>query len=167
MTPEEINDNWVYVSKATVVEIAGLYALGCFKLWSRHNSRNIIDARWAITWKMIEGNVGAKGRFMVRGFKDQVQDLDTYAGTTGRSGQRLANAVTIGNLEFILFSFDVSQAFVKGMTFREFSALTGTEVREVEFHVPNADLGCLRQLPGFRDIDPAKEALTMLTPMYG
>lgn len=67
----------------------------------------------------------------------------------------------------MLFSFDVSQAFAIGMTFNELSALAGAEIREVEFDMPRACLGCLRQLPDFRDYDPGGETFTMLKPMYG
>ena len=167
MTREEIAENPREVSAAKVKEIAGVYDLGCFKRWPRHRSDNIIDARWLITWKMIEGNVGIKCRLTVRGFKDKFQDLDTYAGTTSRSGQRLVNAVAAENPEFILFSFDVSQAFAKGLTFEELSALSGQDIRKVEFDVPKADIDCLRQLPDFKDFDPVKETLTMLKPIYG
>ena len=73
---------------------------------------------------MIEGNVGVKCRFIVRGFKDKYQDFDTYAGTTSRSGQRIVNAVVAENEDFILFSFDVSQAFANGLAFEELSAFT-------------------------------------------
>ena len=167
MTREEINENWKDVSVAKVKEIAGLYDLGCFKRWPRHKSDNIIDARWVITWNVIEGNVGIKCRLIVRGFKDKFQDLDIYAGSIPRSGQRLVNAVAAENPEFILFSFDVSQAFAKGMTFEELSALSGQDIRKVEFDVPKADIECLRQMLDFKDFDPKYETLTMLKPIYG
>lgn len=75
------------MSKAEVREIVGPYELGCFKIWPRQKSNNITDARWVITWKVIEGNVGANFRLIVRGFKDKFQDLDAYVGATSRSGQ--------------------------------------------------------------------------------
>ena len=103
----------------------------------------------------------------MRGFKDKFQDLDTYAGATGRSGQRFVNVVAAEHENFLLFSFDVSQAFAKGLTFEELSALTAQQIRKVEFDVPKADLECLRQLPDFKDFDPKYEALIMLAPIYG
>ena len=93
MTREEIVENWKEVFAPKVKEIAGLYEFGCFKRWPRHRSDNHSDAGWAIIWKMIEGNVGAKCRLAVGCFKDKFQDSDIYAGSTSRSGQRLANAV--------------------------------------------------------------------------
>ena len=56
------------------------------------------------------------------------------------SGQRLVNAVAAEHPEFILFSFDVSQAVAKGKTFEEVCALSGQDVRKVEFDVPKANL---------------------------
>ena len=110
---EEIQENCKEVGEAKIKEINGLYELGCSKRWPIKQSHNIIYARWVIIWKMIEGNVGVKCRFAVRGYKDQFQDLDTSAGATSRSGQRLANAIAADN-----FSFDVSRAFVKGLISR-------------------------------------------------
>ena len=100
MTKEEIAENWREVNAAKVKEIPGLYELGCFKRWPRFKSKNAIDARWAIMWKMIDSNVGAKCRLVVRGLKDQFQDPDAYAGTTSRSGQRVVNAVAAVNPDF-------------------------------------------------------------------
>ena len=131
-----------------VKEIYGLFDLGCFQRYPRARARNISDARWVITWNMIEGSVGVECRLIVRGFKDQFQDFDTYAGTTCRSGQRIFNAVAVERRDFILFSFDASQAFAKGLTFEEFSRLTGIECRAVRFDVPTADLDCLEQIKG-------------------
>ena len=98
---------------------------------------------------MIEGSVGVKCRLAVPVFKDKFQDLDTYVSTTSRSGQRLANAVAAENKYFILFSFDVSQAFANGVVFEEFSALIGQPIRKVEFDAPRSDTDCLRHLHGF------------------
>ena len=81
-------------------------------------------------------------------------------------GQRCVNDVAAGNPEFILCSFDVSQAFAKGMTFEESSALSGQDVRKAELDVSKADIECVRQLLDFRDFDPVKESLTMLKPIY-
>lgn len=125
------------------------------------------DPRWVITWEVIDGSVGIKRRLTARGFKDKFQDLDTYAGATSRSGQRLANAVAAENVEFILFSFDVSQAFAKGMAFEEFSAFSGQDIGNEEFDVPKADVVCLRELLDFKDFGPVKETLTMQKSLYG
>lgn len=84
----------------------------------------------------------------MRGFRGKFQDLDAYAGITSRSGQRLVNVVAAVGPDFILFGLDASQAFAKGLTFAELSALRGMELREVQFDVPNADSECFRQVQG-------------------
>ena len=48
--------------------------------------------------------------------------------------------MAVENQEFTLFCVDVSEVFANGVTFEEFSALSGQDVRTVEFDVPNADL---------------------------
>ena len=166
MTKEEVGDNWKDVSKANVREITGLYEFGCSKRCPRHISKNINNARWVITWKMIGGNVGINCRLTVRGFKDNLQVLDTYAGATSRSGQSPVNAAAVENPDFVLFSLDVSQAFAKGMTFEELSALSGRDIREVEFDAPRADIDSLRELPDLQDFDPVNETLAMLKRIY-
>lgn len=114
MAKDEIQEEWQSFSKAKAKDIAWLYDLGCFKRWPRHKSNDIIDARWVITRRVIEGNVGAKRRLTVRGFNDKFQDLVTYAGATSRSGQRLVNAAAAENKDFALFSVDVIGHSQKG-----------------------------------------------------
>ena len=70
--------------------------------------------------------------------------------------------------DFVLFSVDVSQAFAKGMTFKELSApTTGLELREVQFDIPHNDLEILRQILAFKGYDPLQECLNMIKPVYG
>ena len=79
MTREGFVANWQDANQARVKEIKGPYDLGCFQRYPRTKSHNIIDARWVLFRKMVEGNVGAKCRLIVRGFEDKLQDLDTCA----------------------------------------------------------------------------------------
>ena len=44
-----------------------------------------------------------------------MQDLEAYAGTTSSSGQRTKYHIGAERDDFVLFSFDVSHAFVKEM----------------------------------------------------
>ena len=89
MTKDEMVANLQDVNTTKAKEINGVFVLGCFQRYLRAKAHDIIDARWVITWKMIEGSVGVKCRLIVRGFKDRFQDLDAYAGTTSKSGQRV------------------------------------------------------------------------------
>ena len=95
----------------------------------------------------------------MRGFLDREEGLETFAGTATRNGQRLVNSMVAQNPDFVLFSFDVSQAFAKGLTFEEYARLTGTQLREVEFDVASEDVALVRKLPGFEDFDPSTEVL--------
>lgn len=125
-----------------------------------------ICTRWAIIWRMTEGKVGVKCGLTVRGFKGIFQDLDTYAGTICRSGQRSANAVT-ENEYFILFRFDVRQAFAKRLKFKGLNELTYTSTREIQFDVPNVDLDCSRQIKRVETFNPLCEMLITLKQIYG
>lgn len=118
MTIDEMKEIYQETRKANVEDIAAPFGLGCSKRRPRHKSNNVIDARWVITWKRVGRNVGVKCRFIVRGFKDNCQDLDVFAGAVSSSGQRFDNAVAAGNFDFILVSFDVSQVCAKGLTFK-------------------------------------------------
>ena len=69
-----------------------------------------------LKWKIIEGIRAIKARLVVRGFKDsQANDLLTAASTASRWGQRLVNQL-VAQMEWELFSFDVSSAFLQGLT---------------------------------------------------
>ena len=94
-------------------------------------------------------------------------ELATYAGTASRWGQRIINSVCVNVEGFELFSFDVSVAFAKGMTFQELSELTGEPVRSVQCELAPEDVTMLRTIPGFEDFDPKTEVLDMLKAIYG
>ena len=68
-------------------ELKGLYDLGCFTRAPRKDSRNRVDTRWGITFKMVDGKLVIKCRLTMRGFKDRDDSLQTFAGTATRSGQ--------------------------------------------------------------------------------
>ena len=103
MATHEVKEDWRDVNTAKNKQVIGLYDSGCFKRRPRNTSYSIICARWVTICKLIEGNVVVKCRLVVRGFKDKLQDLDTYAGATSRPGKRLANAVAVENPEFVCF----------------------------------------------------------------
>ena len=98
-------------------EILAVFDLDCFKRMPRRLARNLVDTRWVITWKIKDGKLIIKCRITMRGFKDRCTDLETYAGTASRAGQRMVNSACAQHDDFVLFSFDVSAAFAKGMTF--------------------------------------------------
>ncbi len=167
LTKDEEKTHKVKVDASKLKEIKGLVELGCFKRRPKRGAFNVVDTRWVITWKMIDKVLQIKCRLTMRGFKDRQSDIETFAGTTSRAGQRVVNTVVAQEDDFVLFSFDVSQAFAKGLTFEEFARLTGQELRSVQFRLAPEDVPLLRHLPGFEDFDPDTEVLEMLKPIYG
>ena len=70
-------------------------------------------------------------RMTLRGFKDlDAEHLDTYAGTSSRSSQRLvtSEAVIRG---WALATIDVRKAFLKGVSYEELAQSTSTPTMEV------------------------------------
>ena len=66
-----------------------------------------------------------------------------------------------------LFSADVSQAFLRGKTFKELAQYPGEVLRSVQFRVPPGSVPLLRRLNGYSDFDPLQEVLDMLRPGFG
>ena len=87
----------------------------------------------------------------MRGFKDlQASQLSTFAGATSRWGQRIINSVAV-QMGWTLFSADVSQAFLRGLSFEEASKRKDEVTRDVQFTVPPGSADILKHLPGFED----------------
>lgn len=68
---------------------------------------------------------------------------------------------------WILFTADVSQALLRGLTFEEAAKHNHEVVRTVQFTVPPGSLGILQQVPGFETFNPFKEVLNMLRCGFG
>ena len=134
----------------------------------KKDTKNRVDTRWVHKWKLIDGVKSIKSRLTMRGFKDRGgNSFETFAGTASRWGQRLVNSAVANNEDWVLFSFDVSQVFAKGMTFEELSRLTGQTLRVVEFDLDYEDAILIRTIPGYENFDPQQETLSMIKPIYG
>ena len=106
-------------------------------------------------------------RLVVRGFKDlQAAQLSTFAGTTTRWGQRMVNSVAAQH-GWPLFVADVSQAFLRGLTFEQAAQLKDEVSRDVQFTVPPGSASILKRLPGYQDFNPLTEVLRMLRCGFG
>ena len=127
----------------------------------------MIDARWVLKWKEVNGKRIIQARLLVRGFKDlQAAQLSTFAGTTTRWGQRLVNSVA-AQQGWPLFTADVSQAFLRGLTFEQAAKMKDEVQRDVQFTVPPGSAQILQRLPGFEDLNPLVEVLRMLRCGFG
>ena len=167
LTKEELIKHHDKVAPAKLGELRDLHNLGCYERMPRRLARNIVDTRWVIRWKLVDGDRIIKVRLTMRGFKDTCINLETFAGTATRWSQRVVNSATANEEDFVLFSFDVSKAFAKGMTFEELSRITGEKLRVVQFEVTPEDAILLRKIPGFEGFDPATEVLSMIKAVYG
>ena len=167
LSKEELLEHKKEADDAKFGELRDLHGLGCYGRMRRSEAKNVVDTRWVIKWKLVDGKRIIKVRITMRGFKDLCQSMETFAGTATRWAQRVVNSVAANEDDFVLFSLDVSKAFAKGMTFQELSELTGEPLRAVQFEVAEEDVAALRRIPGFEDFNPHTEVLTMLKPIYG
>ena len=127
-----------------------------------------MDSRWVIRFKrMPDGSLIIKVRLCIRGFKDgQIDMLDTFAGTASRFGQRAVNIVA-ATRTCRLWSLDVSQAFLKGLTFEQVSRMTDTPLRSVQLVLPKDAATLLQKIPGYEKFDPTIHVLDMVRPGFG
>ena len=130
-------------------------------------ARNLIDARWVLKWKVVDGVRRIKARLTVRGFRDsQGPALSTFSATTSRWGQRLIVSMAVQR-RWTLFSCDIAQAFLRGIPFAEFSKMPGEVKRSVQFVLPTGSVPLLRALDGYQDFDAVAECLNMLRAGFG
>jgi len=178
LTPEEVKEHWPEVEAAMFDELKRWHSLNTFRRFPKNKSTNPIDGTWVLKWKSIKGT-NAKGeetnirivkaRLTARGFKDLQafeNDVATFSGTASKASQRLVNGFAAQH-EYVLFSMDISAAFLKGLTFDEISKLSGQPKRSVQFVPPKNCIHLIRRLPGLEDFDPSTELLDFLKAMWG
>ena len=66
-----------------------------------------------------------------------------------------------------IFSADVPQAFLRGLTFKEAAEMKYEVRRDVQFTVPPGSAAILKMLPGYESFDPLHEVLRMLRCGFG
>lgn len=154
--------------KAMLDELRRWHSLKSFRRSPRRTANNLLDSRWVLKWKMIDGERRIKARLTVRGYRDmQAPELDTYSATTTRWGQRMVSAIAAIN-GWSLFSADISQAFLRGLTFEQLLELDPkAKPRQVQFTVPPGSAGLLRELPGLENFNELTECLEMLRAGFG
>ena len=141
--------------------------LKAFERMPKALAHNVVDSRWVLKWKEIAGKRVIHARLVVRGFKDhQATQLNTFVGTTSRWGQRVVNSVAAQN-RWEIFTADVSQAFLRGLTFEQTAEMKDEVRREVQFTVPPGSAEMLKQLPGFKDFNAMLEVLRLLRCGFG
>ena len=150
------------VRQAIYDELERWRKLGGFKRTNRATANNVVDSRWVLKWKSVDGKRIIKARLTVRGYKDQqAEQLQTYAGTATRWSQRIVNFMVVQK-GWRLFSADVGQAFLRGLSFKQIQEMDGEVHRDVQFTVPPGSVPILQKLTGYADFDPIREVLSML-----
>ena len=143
------------------------------RAWKRGpmpKATNILKSKWVLKWKDIaaEGTGKkvrkVKARLVAQGFLDR-QCTETYAGTSTRWSQRLLIVVAV-QMKWSLWSADISEAFLRGLTFEELSE-KGEALRSVEITLPPGGEHLLRTIDGYHDFDATSEVLIMLRPGFG
>ena len=139
------------------------------RAWERlplAKAHNALTSKWVLKWKPIDKVRTIKARLVAQGFKD-VQATQNYAATTTRWGQRLV-LLLAAQFEWDLVSADVSEAFLRGLTFAELYE-TGVDpvLREVQLIIPPGAEELIRTLPGFENFSSQNECLKLLKPGFG
>jgi len=170
--------NKVEVEAAMFDELKRWCDLGGFKRGPRSSANNVVDGTWVIKWKWVKGADASgkpvtrktiKARLTTRGLKDlqgYQENIETFSGTATKSAQRIVNG-TAAQHGCVLFSMDISAAFLKGLTFKEIAELTGKPLRRVQFQMPANCIHLLRKLPGLADLSPLTEILELLRAIWG
>ncbi len=167
LSTQDMANHAIDIIKAKKQELTSLHELGCFRRLRRSSAKNVVDTRWVLKWKHKDNKHFIKARLTMRGFKDHDDNLATFAGTATRWGQRVVNAITAQQSDWVLFSFDVSAAFAKGLSFKELSELTGEPLRVVQFELHPDDIKLLREISGYSDFNPRTEVIEMVKAVYG
>ena len=154
--------------EAMILELMRWVKHGAWKRGKLSDASNVLKSKWVLKWKDIQdGQTKSrkiKARLVAQGFSDR-QSTDTYAGTSTRWGQRLLITIAVQR-KWALWSADISEAFLRGLTFRELHE-EGGELREVQITLPPGGEHLLRTIQGYSDFDPDAEVLVMLKPGFG
>ena len=135
----------------------------------KEKSVNTLKSRWVLKWKIISKDgvkqKRIKSRLVAQGFLDR-QETSNFAGTTTRWGQRLLIIVSV-QFGWAIWSADISEAFLRGLTFAELKEENQGVLRQVEISVPPGAEHLLRLLPGYEDFNPETEVLFLRKPGFG
>ena len=102
-------------------------------------STNVIDCVWVRRWKATKLPDGStrwdvKSRLCGRGFLDKQKfDIDKHSSTATRVSQRMALSFAVQS-SFDVESWDISNAFLQGMTFEELGAKARSLGFEAKVH---------------------------------
>ena len=167
LTKEEEKKHWKECVQAKRKELKAWVELESLEPAYRREATNPISARWLMKWKLVGGVWIIKARLVIRGFLDKQQNgLDTASFTASRTSQRLVLSVVVQH-GWRLFSWDISNAFLRGMSFEEIAKETGQPLREVCMDPPADVYTLLHEYPKFKGCDKLTHFLRLLKGAYG
>ena len=167
LTKAEEREHWKEVKEAKRKELKAFVELKVFEPMARHLRKNLVDARWVLKWKSVDGKRTVKARLCIRGFLDrQGNDVDTWSSTASRLGQRFINSVCV-QCQFDMCCIDISNAFLRGIDFEQLAKESGQPVREVTLDPPGDVWELLREYPQFKGCSGALHVLKLLKGAYG
>ena len=132
-----------------------------------------MDSRNVLKWKWVKDETGKNNRIIrcrlaLRGFKDQGADwLETYAGTAGRTSQRILTSEAANHPHWEFLTIDVNKAFLPGATYKGLEQLTGEAPREVCFTLTRGMAEMLKLIPGYESYDERIHCLKCDKPGTG
>ena len=167
LSADEIRKHKSAADKAKIAELMRWSNRKVFERIRRSQSSNCVTSRWVMKWKLIRGVREIKARLTVHGFKDRQRfDVKTFAATASRWSQRMICSICAQN-NWTIWSMDVSQAFLRGKSFKELAKQTGQKERSLQFELPSDGVDLLRMIKGFESFDSVTEVLNMLKPGFG
>eukprot|EP00435_Cladocopium_sp_Y103_P028975 s3195_g7.t1 len=118
--------------EAMVLELMRWVKHGAWKRGKITDATNVLKSKWVLKWKDVQDGQAKsrkiKARLVAQGVLDK-QSTDTYAGTSHVGVKRLLITVAVQR-QWFLWSADISEAFLRGLTFKELHE-EGGELREV------------------------------------
>ena len=166
LTRQEALENVDRCRRAMVKELLRWNGHQAWRRGSKASARNVLQSKWVLKWKNIQGERDVKARLVVQGFRD-TQSVESYASTTSRWGQRLLLAISVQQ-GWPLKSADVSEAFLRGLSLEELHRSgVDKELLEVQLLLPPGSLEPIRFVPGLESFDPETEVLHLLKPGFG
>ena len=166
LTRSEALDNVAACRTSMVKELGRWHRHGAWERAPKAEAQHLLTSRWVLKWKQIAGEKAIKARLVVQGFKDN-QNVKNFSATTTRWGQRMI-LIFATQFSWELVSADVSEAFLRGLTFEELYRSGEDKVlRDVQMLIPPGSEELLRTLPGFEDYNSQTECLKMKKPGFG
>ena len=166
LTREEALQEVDSCRESMIQELARWHKHGAWRRIPRSRCNNLLTSKWVLKWKDVAGKRAIKARMVAQGFKDAQQTCN-YSATTSRWAQRLVIIMAV-QFKWRLVSADVSEAFLRGLTFKElFEGGTGREMRNVQLALPAGCDELIRTIPGMEDFDSQVEGLELLKPGFG